>query len=224
MDEQCQQTNSSSLLNISSHIKQLQNKCNQCKYAFSQAGNLSRHLKTHIGEKSNQCSQVHHFSLTLTASSTRWPPCRLVRVQPIENPSQPLPSQLLVTVDFFLKFLKFFLKYFGSTLTSTASSRWPPGRLVRVQPIENPSQHLSSLGVEQELVGRKGNLGETSNSVEVYFLPFQLLFNPQSSQLFTQCFVFNGNFWRQFFLHKILHFNANLLTQNIWRQLQVTRR
>ena len=32
------------------------------------------------------------------------------------------------------------------------------------------------VGVEQELVGRKGNLGETSNSVEVYFLPF--LFNP----------------------------------------------
>ena len=34
------------------------------------------------------------------------------------------------------------------------------------------------IGVEQELVGRKGNLGETSNSVEVYFLPFQFLFNP----------------------------------------------
>ena len=31
---------------------------------------------------------------------------------------------------------------------------------------------------EQELVRRKGNLGETSNSVEVYFLPFQFLFNP----------------------------------------------
>ena len=34
------------------------------------------------------------------------------------------------------------------------------------------------IGVEQELVGRRGNLGETSNSVEVYFLPFQFLFNP----------------------------------------------
>ena len=34
------------------------------------------------------------------------------------------------------------------------------------------------LEVEQELVGRMGNLGETSNSVEVYFLPFQFLFNP----------------------------------------------
>ena len=37
--------------------------------------------------------------------------------------------------------------------------------------------HLT-VGVEQELVGRKGNLGKTSNSVEVYFLPFQFLFNP----------------------------------------------
>ena len=34
------------------------------------------------------------------------------------------------------------------------------------------------LEVEQQLVGRKGNLGETSNSVKVYFLPFQFLFNP----------------------------------------------
>ena len=34
------------------------------------------------------------------------------------------------------------------------------------------------IGVEQELVGRKGNLGETSNSVENCFLPFQFLFNP----------------------------------------------
>ena len=36
------------------------------------------------------------------------------------------------------------------------------------------------LGEQQELVGRKGNLGKTSNSVEVYFLPFQFLFNPYS--------------------------------------------
>ena len=147
---------------LKTHSGEKPNKCTQCDYASSLAGNLRNHLKTHTGEKSNQCSQVHHFSLTLTASSTRWPPCRLVRVQPIENPSQPLPSQLLVTVDFFLKFLKFFLKYFGSTLTSTASSRWPPCRLVRVQPIENPSQHLSS-------------------------------------QLFTQCFVFNGKFLTSIF-------------------------
>ena len=35
------------------------------------------------------------------------------------------------------------------------------------------------IGVEQELVGRKGNIGKTSNSVEVYFHPFQFLFKPQ---------------------------------------------
>ena len=34
------------------------------------------------------------------------------------------------------------------------------------------------LGVEQELVWRKGNLGKTSNSVELCFLPFQFLFQP----------------------------------------------
>ena len=28
------------------------NKCNQCKYASSQAGNLKRHLKAHSGKKS----------------------------------------------------------------------------------------------------------------------------------------------------------------------------
>ena len=42
------------------------------------------------------------------------------------------------------------------------------------------------IGVEQELVGRRGNLGETSNSVEVYFLPFQFLFNPYLP--LTPCF------------------------------------
>ena len=29
------------------------NKCNQCDFASSQAGDLRRHLKTHGGEKSN---------------------------------------------------------------------------------------------------------------------------------------------------------------------------
>ena len=33
------------------------NKCNQCNYASSRAGNLRKHLKTHSGEKSNKCNQ-----------------------------------------------------------------------------------------------------------------------------------------------------------------------
>ena len=33
------------------------NKCNQCDYSCSQAGNLRRHLKMHSGEKSNKCNQ-----------------------------------------------------------------------------------------------------------------------------------------------------------------------
>ena len=37
-------------------------KCYQCDYAFSQAGNLRKHLKTHTGEKSNKCSQCDFAS------------------------------------------------------------------------------------------------------------------------------------------------------------------
>ena len=33
-------------------------KCNQCDYAFSQAGDLKRHLKMHSGEKTNKCNQL----------------------------------------------------------------------------------------------------------------------------------------------------------------------
>ena len=33
------------------------NKCNQCGYASSQAGNLRRHLKTHSGDKPYKCNQ-----------------------------------------------------------------------------------------------------------------------------------------------------------------------
>ena len=36
------------------------NKCYQCDYAFSQAGNLRKHLKTHTGEKSNKCNQCNY--------------------------------------------------------------------------------------------------------------------------------------------------------------------
>ena len=35
------------------HIGEKSNKCNQCDYASSQAGNLRAHLKTHSGEKSD---------------------------------------------------------------------------------------------------------------------------------------------------------------------------
>ena len=34
------------------------NKCNQCKYTSSHAGNLRTHLKRHSGEKSNKCKQA----------------------------------------------------------------------------------------------------------------------------------------------------------------------
>ena len=38
------------------------NKCNQCDYASSYAGNLKTHLKTHSGEKSNKCNQCDFAS------------------------------------------------------------------------------------------------------------------------------------------------------------------
>ena len=38
------------------------NKCNQCEYASSQAGDLRRYLKTHSGEKSNKCNQCNFAS------------------------------------------------------------------------------------------------------------------------------------------------------------------
>ena len=38
------------------------NKCNQCDFASSQAGNLRTHLGTHSGEKSNICNQCDYAS------------------------------------------------------------------------------------------------------------------------------------------------------------------
>ena len=38
------------------------NKCNQCNFASSKAGNLRRHLKIHSGEKSNKCNQYDYAS------------------------------------------------------------------------------------------------------------------------------------------------------------------
>ena len=42
----------------------------QCNYASSQAGNLRRHLKTHIGEKSKKCSQCNYTSSYASALRT----------------------------------------------------------------------------------------------------------------------------------------------------------
>ena len=38
------------------------NKCNQCDYAFSRAGNFRSHFKTHTGEKSKKCNQCDYTS------------------------------------------------------------------------------------------------------------------------------------------------------------------
>ena len=38
------------------------NKCNQCNYASSLAGNLRTHLETHSGEKANKCNQCNYAS------------------------------------------------------------------------------------------------------------------------------------------------------------------
>ena len=38
------------------------NKCNQCNYVPSQAGDLRRHLKTHNKEKQNKCNQCEYVS------------------------------------------------------------------------------------------------------------------------------------------------------------------
>ena len=42
---------------LKTHSGEKSNECNQCDYASSQAGHLRRHLKTHSGEKSNKCNQ-----------------------------------------------------------------------------------------------------------------------------------------------------------------------
>ena len=44
------------------HRVEKPNKCNQCDYASSQAGDLRKHLKTHNGEKSNKCNQCDYVT------------------------------------------------------------------------------------------------------------------------------------------------------------------
>ena len=39
---------------LQGHNEEKSNKCNQCDYASSQAGDIKRHLKAHNGEKSNK--------------------------------------------------------------------------------------------------------------------------------------------------------------------------
>ena len=38
------------------------NKCNQCDFLCSHAGNLKRNMKTHSGEKSDKCNQCDYAS------------------------------------------------------------------------------------------------------------------------------------------------------------------
>ena len=56
----------SQTINLKNHLKmhrrEKSNKCNQCDYTSSDASNLRRHLKTHIGEKSNKCNQCDFAS------------------------------------------------------------------------------------------------------------------------------------------------------------------
>ena len=43
-------------------VEKKSHKCKQCDYAFSQAGNLRKHLKSHSREKSNKCDQCDYAS------------------------------------------------------------------------------------------------------------------------------------------------------------------
>ena len=49
------------------HSGEKSNKCNQCDYTSSHAGNLRAHLKTHSGEKPNKCNQCDFTSSYVSA-------------------------------------------------------------------------------------------------------------------------------------------------------------
>ena len=58
MDKNLQSVNEEASENVAKNGQDMKsNKCNQCKYESSQAGNLRTHLKTHSGEKPNKCNQ-----------------------------------------------------------------------------------------------------------------------------------------------------------------------
>ena len=52
--------------NLRTHMKkhtgEKSNKCSLCDYASSQAGTLKRHMKTHTGQKSNKCNLCDYAS------------------------------------------------------------------------------------------------------------------------------------------------------------------
>ena len=50
---------------LKTHIGDKPNKCDQCDYASSRVGHLRTHLKTHSGEKSNKCNQCDFASSQL---------------------------------------------------------------------------------------------------------------------------------------------------------------
>ena len=47
---------------LKTHSGEKKNECNQCDYASSYASTLRTHLKTHSGEKSNKCNQCDFAS------------------------------------------------------------------------------------------------------------------------------------------------------------------
>ena len=47
---------------LKTHSGEKSNKCNQCDFASSQAGHLRTHLKMHSGEKPNKCNQCDYAS------------------------------------------------------------------------------------------------------------------------------------------------------------------
>ena len=47
----------SSEVHLKTHSGEKSNKCNECNYASSQAGDLRKHLEKHSGEKSNKCNE-----------------------------------------------------------------------------------------------------------------------------------------------------------------------
>ena len=55
---------------LKTHSGEKSNKCNQCDFASSQAGDLRRHLKTHSGEKSNKCNKCDFASSYVSALRT----------------------------------------------------------------------------------------------------------------------------------------------------------